>query len=507
MKLQNIKLSPKLIDLIAFLSGCMLVFAFSPFYLSPLAFISIAFLFLSWIKANPKRAAWRGFLYGMGSFGVGVSWVFISINTYGNTNIFVGGFITFAFIFALSLFPALAGFLSTRFFKEDLALRTAVIFPSVWVLIELLRGWAFTGFPWLLLGYTQTNTFIGGLAAIGGVYLVSLVTAFLSALVIVFIRYPSTKYRLLTIILATIILLCALLVYKKEWTQPLEEGAVGVTLVQGNVPQLLKWDPNEAQKILDTYYTLTQNNMSTLVFWPENAIPMFAQQIGPYMQAVEQLADRHHSAILIGMPYMDNNTKAYYNSATVLGYGHGQYLKHHLVPFGEYLPLQSLIGPVLQFMDIPMSNFSAGPLHQHLLNMDKIRVALSICYESAFPNQIREQSKHANLMAIISDDAWFGNSFGPWQHLQIAQMRAIENGRYVVQSTNDGITAIINDHGEVVKQIPQFKTMVLKGYVLFFEGSTPWQRYGVSPIIMLLFLMIFIAVLYKRPFTIQRKKH
>ncbi|MDA7742222.1 apolipoprotein N-acyltransferase [Francisellaceae bacterium] len=495
-------LPTKLIDLIVFLAGGLLVFAFSPFYFSFLAFISLACLFASWVSCTPKRAAWRGFLFGVSSFGLGVSWVFVSINTYGNTNIFVSTSITALFVFGLSLFPALTGYLSSKLLQRSPQsrsyLRLAVIFPSIWVLIDLLRGWIFTGFPWLYIGYTQTNTFIGGLAAIGSVYLVSLITALLSTLLVIVFIAPRLKHKICVLVIGLLILDSSYLLDNITWTKPLQQKPTSVTLVQGNVPQLMKWNPNAAEDILNTYYHLTKNNMSSLIFWPENALPLFAQQIGSYLESVDALADTHHAALITGIPVTHDEGKAYYNGAMVLGEGHGEYLKHHLVPFGEYLPLKGLIGPVLQFMHIPMSNFSAGPLHQPLLHMNNVKVALSICYESAYPNQIRIQSKRSNLMAVISDDAWFGNSFGPWQHLQMAQMRAIENGRYLVQATNDGITAIINNHGEVIKEIPQFKPMVLKGQVLLFKGQTPWQRYGMTPLIMLLLFMLLLAMLYRR---------
>ena len=341
------------------------------------------------------------------------------------------------------------------------------------------------------------------MAAIGGVYLVSLAISITSTFIIAAIIESNYKIKAYLILCIIIVFLLSLSIYKTPWTTAAQPNQIKVSLIQANIPQDTKWNPNQVNNILEKYNELTQKNLSPLVFWSENSIPVFPEEAKNFLNYINMLGIINHSAILVGLPYMDSSTGKYYNAAQVLGYGHGQYLKHHLVPFGEYFPLSSILGPNLSFINIPASNFSSGPINQKNLVMHKVNVSLFICYEIAFPTQVQLNSKKSELISVISDDAWFGNSLGPWQHMQIAQMRAIENGRYIVQSTNDGITAIINQYGSVVKQLPQFKTGVLSGIVQLYTGQTPWQRYGVTPIFMLLILLLFMAM---QPFTKQLKK-
>jgi apolipoprotein N-acyltransferase len=509
MTINQYKIRAKTLDLISLLAGGGLVLSFSPFNLSFFSFISIAVLFFITIKSSSKRSAWRGFIFGLGFFGVGVSWVFISINTFGyltsNTiiNTIIAVALTAILVLFLSLYIAVATYLSSLISNNKTITQKAILFSVIWVLIEFLRGWAFTGFPWLYIGYSQTNTIFSSLAAIGGVYLVSLAVSITSTFIIAIIIEDNYKIKAYLSLSIIIIFLFSFSIFKMPWTTESQPNQIKVSLIQANISQNAKWDPNQVNRILKKYSQLTQENLSPLVFWSENSIPVFPDDAKQFLSYINELGIKNHSAILVGLPYMNHSTGEYYNSAQVLGYGHGQYLKHHLVPFGEYFPLSKILGPTLSFINIPASNFSSGPIEQTNLVMHKVNVSLFICYEIAFPTQVQIHSKKSELIAVISDDAWFGDSLGPWQHMQIAQMRAIENGRYVVQSTNDGITAIINQYGSVIKKLPQFKSGVLSGDVQLYTGQTPWQRYGATPVFMLLILLLFMAI---QPFTKQQNK-
>ena len=503
----NDKLNSNLINFLVFFSGLITCLSFSPFHISIIALLSIGWLFYTTIYCSPKKAAWRGYLFGLGYFGSGISWVFISINTFGFQtssailNLLLSGLLTTIFICFLSLYIGFSLYISTKFSFNKSILKKAIIFSVIWILVEILRGWMLTGFPWLYIGYSQTNTFISSLAPLGGIYLVSLSVVIVATFSVLLLVSKNLRLKVKIVIYILIILSTSLFLKHKSWTTPSNPNNVSVSLVQANISQNSKWNPDELNNILKIYDTLTKQNIEPLIFWSENSIPIFPEDIRSYLRYINDLGIKNNAAILVGLPYMDKKTGNYYNAAQVLGYGHGLYLKHQLVPFGEYFPLNKLLGPTLRFMNIPASNFSAGPKKQPYILMNKVPVSIFICYEIAFPEQVKNQSKSSSVIAVISDDAWFGNSLGPWQHLQLAQMRAIENGRYVIQSTNDGITAIINQYGQVTKQLPQFKRAVLTGKVMLFEGQTPWQRYGIIPILMLLILLLIISV---QPFTKQQ---
>lgn len=498
---------PKTIDITTCITGCATTLAFAPFGVSLLAYPLLAWLFITWYYASLKRAVWRGYLFGVGFFSTGISWIYVSINTYGTASIWLSLLITIIFILFMAIFYGLKAFCCKFLLNHMCQLRIVLIFPSVWVIIEILRGWLLTGFPWLYIGYSQTNTLIDHYASIGGIYAVTLITVYISMIPLIWLVSNSLVRIAFMVISSILLLVGGYYLQNHLWTQPLKDS-VQVTLIQGNYPQEKKWNETHFNEILQSYYHMTRQHLSPLVFWPENAIPAFKRQIPDYLHKIQKLGKKHHTAILTGLPIASKNGAKWYNGAMVLGYGHGQYLKKQLVPFGEYIPLAFLFEPLMQYFNIRMANFSPGKHDQKLLKMQQYEVALAICYETAFPNLIRQQTKHADFMALISDDAWFGHSIGPWQHLEIAQIRAIENGRYLMHTTNNGVTAIINPHGQVIEKAPQFTQTVITDRVKPVKGTTPWQRYGLLPLLMSLILFLLLATLYEKPsISLWQKKH
>jgi apolipoprotein N-acyltransferase len=492
--------------IICLIAGLLLVFSFSPFSLNLLAFISLATFFYILSESKAKHAFVYGYLFGLGLFGYGISWIYVSMTFLGDSPIWLSIILTIISILFISLFPALFAYLSVKIFSKSNA-RTLLVFPSFWVAFEMLRTCIFTGFPWLFVGYSQTGNVLSGYAKIGSVYLVSIVVCVISSLIIIFFKTDRHRYKALVIISLIVLFYGGYALLNQKFTQDTDKK-VKVLLVQGDIKQQDKWNPDKTNEILDTYYKLTKNNIQNhmLIFWPENAIPLFPSQVEEYLNQVDQLAEDYQSSILLGIPIYNYKTREYYNGAMIVGYGYGRYLKHILVPFGEYFPLQWLTRPFVKMMNVPMSSFSEGAKHQPLLKMNKAIVTALICYESAFPTQVRENIRHSQLIAVISDDAWFGHTIGTAQHLEMTRMRAIETEHYAVQATNNGITAIINAKGSVIKQAPQYKRAVLSGEVELINGETPWVRYGMPPIFMLLILMLIIKLVYKHPFARLRKK-
>jgi apolipoprotein N-acyltransferase len=479
-------------------------------------------------KNSAKQAFFTGWLFGLVFFGLGISWVYVSIHDFGNVPIFESAGITLLFALFLGLFPAIHGYLLQRFFPfskyPDSRNSTQMIwpyyllaFPALGCCLELIRSWIFTGFPWLEIGTTQVKGPLAGFAPIFGSYGCTLLVYFIAGLLTYSIQCAQnaknsvgpdlSKKDLLSdralfkivfpFILIFLILLIGHSLKNKRWTT-LKGAPIFVSLIQGNIPQSLKWDDNNVINSLKTYYQETARlPNSRLIIWPETAIPLDQINAQEYLGMLKELLSKNNSstALITGIPLALNGrsqkSDQYFNAAITLGNGSGTYQKHHLVPFGEYIPLHSIFGMVFDWLNVPMSDFTAGPDQQSLIQSNDLSIATFICYETAYSNYVRNQSKNSNLMIALSDDAWFGNSEGPDQHLQISEMRALENGRYFLNSTNNGITAVITPEGEILKEIPQFQTATLTTSIFKVSGQTPWQRMGLWPVwITLLFMLV-----------------
>lgn len=481
-------------NLLALLAGTLLPLAFAPINIYLFAIISPALLLTLLLKTNPRQSFWRGFFYGIGFFGIGVSWVYISIHRYGGTDAILSFIFTLLFIAILALFPATQSYLLTRLFPENTRTKILMAFPATWVLIEWIRSWIFTGFPWVLVGYSQTNSPFKTFAPLVGVYGVSFIVILSSGLLVLIFR-DGLRHCYKSLIPFILIWSFAFILMPVKWTQPIGDS-INVSLVQGNIPQSIKWDPQQAAVSLDIYQRLTNENWhSDIIVWPESAITFLLPDALSYLQPLDQTAKLHHTAIMSGIPIplldYKTNTVKYYSSMISFGDGSGQYYKRHLVPFGEYVPMQNLLRGLFGFLNLPMSDFSDGPSQQHLLMAKNIKIAPFICYEIAFPELVIPTAKNANLLATISDDTWFGDSLAPGQHLQMGQFWAIATGRDVLFATNSGITALIDANGKLLNTIPKFEQTVLTGKVQSRKGNTPILIIGnVWPLIIILILLI-----------------
>lgn len=473
------------------LAGTLLPFAFAPFYLSVLAFIAPALLLYTWIGVSPPRAMCRGFLFGIGFFTVGISWVYISIHVFGDAPIPLALLISAFFIGYLSLFVGLQGYCLVKLFPQDNLIKWLLAFPCSWVTFEALRGWLFTGFPWLLLGYSQSNTWLKGYAPILGVYGLSLLTAFFGAMLLVIYRQRSLKDRLKGFAILLSVLLIGGLLSTINWTHPVNKPQQA-TLIQGNIEQALKWQPDQVVKTLKLYVAYTEKNWAShLIIWPEAAITLTLNQASDFLASLDEKAKKNRSAIITGIPII--NPGSAFNGMIAIGNGKGVYHKRHLVPFGEYTPLKPFWSFIVKAFDIPMSNFQKGQQIQPPLIANGIPIAPYICYEVAYPIEFLTFLPQAQLLLTITDDSWFGHSLAPKQHLQMAQFRAMETGRYLLFSSNTGITAIINAKGEITKLIPPFQEAELTATVQPMEGITPWMVCKTYPLLVLLLFTLFLA--------------
>lgn len=480
---------------IAFLAGAGLPLAFAPLAWFPLAVIPPAVLFWLWLDATPKQAAKFGFAFGLGLFGIGVSWVYVAIHVYGYTPAPIAALMTFLFVAFLALFPALQGYAGARLLAayrhqahyESLAL--LLILPTLWVFFEWFRGWVLTGFPWLNLGYSQTGSPLAGVAPWLGVYGISWLSVFSSGVLLLMLRHANWRLKGAGVLAA--LWLAAFLLGQVEWTHPVGKPLT-VSVVQGNVPQITKWDPAKIQLRLDTYARLTRQHWdSDLIFWPENSISVFYHEIKTgYFDPLEKEARAHHTELIVGLPYLDREKREYYSSLLSLGKTPGVYHKRHLVPFGEYVPLESLLRGLINFFDLPMSSFSRGERHQPILHAAGQPLAPSICYEDAFGEEVIDFLPKATLLINGSNNAWYGDSLAPHQHLQISRMRAIETGRMLIRATTNGISALVDHKGRILARSPQFETFVLTGQVQPRTGATPYVRVGNYPVVIAMLLII-----------------
>jgi apolipoprotein N-acyltransferase len=463
------------------------VLAFAPFELHPLAFLTLALLVHSWMHAPPRRAAWLGFWFGLGLYGAGASWVYVSMNQFGGMYGPVAAVATLGFCAFLALYPALAGWVQARMPAGD-ALRATLVIPAAWVLFEWMLSWIFTGFPWLALGYTAPGWPLQGYAPLGGVYAVSFLTLSIAGMLwLVARRRP--------IFLAAIVLVVGIGEGLRHvaWSTP-EGQPFEAALLQGNIDQELKFRPDRAARILETYARLAEDTRARLIVFPETALPAFLDRIDPaYLARLDAIGKRNDGDLLVGVPFRRARDE-YYNSVLTLGASTRQiYHKVHLVPFGEFVPPG--FRWTLDLMSIPLSDFSRGAVDQPPLTAGGQRVAVNVCYEDAFGAEIARSLPEATLLVNVSNVAWFGDSLAPAQHLNIARLRAIETGRMHLTATNTGITAAIDRDGRVLKRLPQFAEGRLEVAAQGYSGATPYVRLRDWPIVLISLAILGAAVI------------
>jgi len=490
-------------NLLALVAGTLTTLSLAPFDIWPLALLSVALLYLGLRETAAKQAAQRGWCYGFGLFASGVSWVYVSIHDFGAASPALAGLLTLGFVAGLALFFALLGWLWVRLLRNrHSALGDALAFAALWLALDALRGWILTGFPWLYIGYSQLGGPLAGLAPLGGVWLLSFAVALSATLLASIPRLLADKARLAAaVVLLLSPWLAGLALKDHAWTTSKGEPLT-VAAVQGNVAQSMKWDPKKLEMQLLLYRDMTFGSRpADLIVWPETAVPILKDHAEGYLTMMAGFANQRESALITGVPVRQPNAAGelrYYNGLTSTGDGAGTYLKQKLVPFGEYVPLQDLLRGLIAFFDLPMSDFARGESGQPLLQAKGLQIAPYICYEVVYPEFAAGLAAQSDLLLTVSNDAWFGRSIGPLQHLQMAQMRALEAGRWMIRATNNGITVLIDPYGQITEQIPQFEQAVLYGDVTPMQGLTPYLRWRSWPLIAVCMLLLGWALIRRK---------
>ena len=490
-------------------AGACSVFAFAPFGLSGLAPLALAVLLLQWQHApSPRAAAALGFAFGLGLFGAGASWLYIALASFGGMAPPLAAVSIAVLTAYLALWPAAAGWIAVRFAPPGSVARL-VVAAGAFTLAEWLRSYAFTGFPWLALGYTQVpGGLVRGYAPLGGVYLVTLALALVAACVARMteaLARGTRRSALAATLGALAIVAGSAALTRATWTHAF--GApLPVSLVQGNIVQEIKFDPQFRQSTFDHYLRLVAASRGRLIVLPESAFPVFSDEVpDAVLLSLIRTAIARDGDVLLGLftadpPEPGSNEPRYYNTVIALGASDLQfYRKHHLVPFGETIPLKPVFGWLLrEVLAIPLADQARGGATQPALSVAGARVAIDICYEDAFGSELRHGAREAHLLVNVTNDAWYGRSIAAEQHDQIAAMRALELGRPMLRATNTGITSAIDHDGREIARLPWFTTGVLEVAVAGRTGETPYLRFGDWPVLALCAALIAVPVLLSR---------
>ncbi len=483
----------------ALAAGAVWPLAFAPFGWWPVAPLSLATLFLLVDSRTTRAAVGVGLAFGLGQFGAGVWWVYMSVHGFGGLHWSLAGMLTLALIVALAVFVAGFGWVCARFVSRQGVVGMIVGMPAAWVAIEWLRGWVLTGFPWLNAGYAFTDAPLGAWAPVGGVHAVSLAAAVTAGVIAWFVRglTPEASAKGVShgakvgaLAVVATIWIGGWALDGVRWTRPAGDP-VSVALVQGNIGQDIKWSADQLEPTVVRYIELTDANLDAdIVVWPEAALPALRFQLEGLLGDLDTLADDEATALVMGILDRDVSSGDFYNTVIALGDGHGRYAKRHLVPFGEFFPVPSFVREWLRLHNLPYSDFSPGADDQVLLQARGIPLAASVCYEAAYGATLIRAVPEAQLLVNVSNDAWFGDTIAPHQHLQINRVRAREAGRWMLRATNTGVTATIAPDGSIDRQLPQFEVGVLRAVVEPHSGATPYARSGNWPVLVVIALML-----------------
>ncbi len=478
--------------LLAIMAGAIYPLGFEPYSVWPITFLSLVVLF-GLNQSLGMRALPLLFCFAIGKNLFGVSWVYHSILVFGSAEPYLAGLIVCLFVLILSAFYIPGGLIFDFLTRQH---RTshfqAILFASVLSFTEWLLTWFLSGFPWLFAGHSVLDTPLSnmlpiiGTLGVGWIIFYSCSSLYLSVL----------ERRLVYLATATLPWVASLILYPIEWVEETDEYRVA--LVQANIDQHKKWVYAERNRNFNKHLELSRDQWDAdLVIWPEAAITLFGSEAQSALNLLDQMAEESNTTFISGIPSIDRfgqGSTVTRNSLVAVGDGEGAYSKVHLVPFGEFVPFEGLLRGLIGFFDLPMSSMSAGSLDQKNLtlkfNASSISAAPAICYEVAYGETIRKRSIGSSFIVNVSNDTWFGKTQGPWQHLQIARVRALENGKPVLRATNNGVTAVIDKSGNILETLPQFETGVLSASVRLASGRTPYSYLGDWPIMVAVLLIL-----------------
>ncbi len=488
-------IQPRYRPWLAAAAGVATTFAFAPWGLFPLAVLGPAVLFLLWRDAAPRDAARAGFLFGAALFGAGAWWIYTAIHDFGQAPAWLAALLLGALLAIMGSYYALLGWLASRLTRGRPAWRNLALLPAAWTLMEWLRGWLFTGFPWLQLGYAHSDSWLAGLAPLGGIHLVTFASALTAAAMVALLR---DDWRLRAVAAAAILAAWTggWLLADRAWTAP--AGAdMPIALLQGAIPQDEKWLAENRSATLERFRGLHRQALGArIIVWPESAIPVLAHEAGVYLEAIRRESLARGSDVMIGLLRYDFDSGEIRNGLfSMSADGDGWYFKRRLVPFGEFFPVPAAVRRWMRLMSLPYYDMTPGDEDQPPLAAGGERLAATICYEDAYGADQLDALAGATLLVNVTNNAWFGDSAAPHQQLQMARFRAREAGRWLMRATSNGITAVIGPDGRVTARAPQFEPAVLKSTVQPRTGLTPYARTGNWPVLTLsLFLVLTVLV-------------
>ena len=495
---------------ITLLAGAMCVFAFAPFGWWPLEILGLATLFYQVLRsADVKSAGLIGWAFGFGWTAAGTHWLYVSLHDFGAMAAPIAVAAVLLLAWGMGFYTALAmggaAWLRKRW-ALPLPAANLLVLPAMWALFEWVRAWLFTGFPWMSSGYAHNHSPLAGYAPVIGVYGLGWLAAVIAGALLLLLHRTRVKAALLVVVI------CAAgvgLTYP-QWTYP-EGRPISVRLLQGNIPQSEKFDGARVIETMKLYHDAITAAPADLIATPETAIVMLPQQLPPdYLPGIAQFLTKTNSNLILGIPMADSQS-AYFNSVIGLtprqGSSYYRYDKHHLVPFGEFIPLG--FRWFVNLMSIPLGDQTSGADIQPAFPIKDQRVLPNICYEDLFGEEIAAQLNHpaqgqkpATMLLNVSNLAWFGDTIAIPQHLQISQMRTLETGRPMLRATNTGATAIIDGHGVVVEQLKVNTFGTLAANVQGMAGSTPFIIWGNK-----LFLLLAALALGGAWFWARRAKN
>ncbi len=492
-------------SIFAFVAGVLLALSFAPIDCWPFAFLAPAALLWLWDGAAPRRAAVLGFWFNAGTFTVGTYWLYISLRLIGHAPVPLALLLMASLVAIMGSYHALLGWATAKFFPARGALRWLLAVPAAWLLTEWWRSWFLTGFGWLALGYSQTETWMGDLAPVIGQYGIGYLVL-LAAGALATLALGSKRERIAGGAVLAVLLAGSFGLRGHDWTQPFGQP-ITVAVVQGAVPQDEKWIEDNLPNIQILYRNLTRDaHGAKLIVWPESAVPELANNLVPYYRDVYQEASARGSALVLGTIRREENQQTgegdYFNSVLAMARdvpAPAWYDKHHLVPFSEFFPVPQFVRKWLRLMDLPYSDFRRGAAEQPPLRAAGQLISASVCYEDAYgATQLHALRNGATLLVNVTNDSWFGHSTARYQHLQISRVRAQEAGRPMVRAANNGVSAVIGHWGEIIARAPEYEANVMRASLQPRIGLTPYAQTGNWPIVCLALVFSLIGAYYGR---------
>ena len=462
---------------LAFGVGALLACAFAPLQWWPLAILCPAVLMCVWEEASPWDAAWMGFWFSFGTFLAGTYWIYVSVHGLGKAPVWLTIAVMLGLIGIMALYNGIIGYVVARWLPRSGAWRWLVGMPAVWLLVEWLRGWFLSGFSWLSLGYSQTDSWLAGLAPILGVYGISLVLLLSSGALVALLR-GNVRLRIAAVLILVAPWVAGAVLGPVQWTHP-SGPPVSVAVIQADIPQDEKWVDAYEDKILARYRKMTESALGTqLIVWPEAALPEPANNLLPYIAAIDREAQARGSSLVMGTVRASDDGQHYYDSILALGNRASWYAKDHLVPFAEFFPVPHFVRNWLRLMSLPYDSFDRGGTNQSPLPVAGLQLGATVCYEVGYGGYMLRMLPKADALVNVTNDAWFGHSTARYEQFQMARMRALEEGRSMIVATNDGISAVIGPQGKVLASAPAYQPYVLRSSVTPRAGLTPFARVG-----------------------------